>query len=180
MSPFVFHSVQTLVPTPLGAIFRNVSFLPTAPANSDVTCATSFCPYPPFLPPVLDHCPFPARYPFLRSIHLWPLLHCLHCEFRCFPYPSSNVSSPSVPAAMPISIGALVSIFFTLDVECVVTLTMMLLSSAMSSSSYGNVVQQTLGQQLLHCWNTSSSRTFLNLPSYLFVSLMTFLRMSPD
>ena len=48
-----------------------------------------------------------------------------------FPYLPSNASSPSVPAAMPITIGALVSIFFTLDTENVVTLSMKMFSSAM-------------------------------------------------
>ena len=69
-----------------------------------------------------------------------------------FPYPSATASSPSVSATMPIFFGALVSIFFALDTECVVTLSMMF-SSAMNKSSCDivvqrkSIVQQTLGHQ---------------------------------
>ena len=79
------------------------------------------CPFPPFLPLVLDHCLFPARFAvFLKlaavdvflcaqvgTLSSIPstfgsclLVHCPHYEFRGFS--SSNVSSTSVPAAMPI------------------------------------------------------------------------------
>ena len=61
---------------------------------------------------------------------------------------------------------------------------MMMFSSAMSSSSYGNVVPRNRQSSTLSGINLytatvfSSFRSFQNLPSYLFVSLMKILRMS--
>ena len=76
-----FHSVQTPVPPPLGAICRTVS------------------------------CQQILMSPF--ATFLLPF-----SSFHASPYPSSI-------AAMPVSIGALVSIFFTWGAECVVTLSVM-------------------------------------------------------
>ena len=111
-----------------------------------------------------------------------PLLTACTASSDVFPYRSSNASSPSVP----ISIGALVSICFTLDTECVVTLSMMMISSAMSNSSFMAMwcrgvdsSANSRASTLLICKESSLRLGYSqNLPSYLFVSLMKFPRMS--
>ena len=173
-----FYSVQTPVPTPLDA-------------NSGVTFATFLLPLSPFIAsglgplslnstshafsplPLLKYCctlqlgPFPPLHPPLPPVHLNTACT---ASSDALPYPSSNVSSPPVPAAMPICIGALVSIFFTVDAECVVTLSMMTFSSAMSKSSFGNwshridssANSQALSFSLLECFlRLGLSQTFL-------------------
>ena len=115
-----FCSVQTPVPTPLDAICRNVSCFPTAPASSGVTFATFLLPFFSLLASSLGPLSLsstvrsfftfaaassisvhPNWDPLLRSIHLWPHVP-LHtagtASSDVIPDPSSNVSSPSVPA----------------------------------------------------------------------------------
>ena len=88
-----------------------------------------------------------------------------------------NTSSPSVPAAIPISIGALVSVSFALAAECVVTLSVMMFSSARSCSSHDqcgateSIVQQTRGHQPLHCQSLLFVSNFPR-PSFVLVRLM--------
>ena len=96
MSPCVFfHSVQIPVRTALETSRRCVSTFPTAPATSGVTLAT-------FLLPFSSHCPFPALFHLCRCRIL--LYTACTASSGVFPHPSSNVSSASAPAAMPISI----------------------------------------------------------------------------
>ena len=146
----------------LDAFCRNVSCIPTAPANSGV-CHLCHLSLAPFLLSCLRSwtSPFPARFtpcsplpllkcfstlqlgpfpPFHSPLAPIPLYTACSKNSHVFQYHSSNGSSPSVPAAMSISIGALVSIFFSLDTERVVTLSMTMFSTAMINSSYGNVV----------------------------------------
>ena len=95
--------------TLLDEICRNVSSFHTDAANCGVTFANFSCPLPPFLPPVLDHCLFPARFapsssplpllkyfctrqlgpfpPFRPPLPPVPLYTALHCKFRYFSVP---------------------------------------------------------------------------------------------
>ena len=80
----------------------------------------------------------------------------LHCKVRCIPYQSSNVSSPSVPAAMPITIGALVSFFHLGSRTCRDLVYGDVLQRdgqffVWQRGAMKSVVQQTLKHQLFHC-----------------------------
>ena len=51
------------------------------------------CPFPPFFPPILDHCPFPARFaPFSP----FPLLKCF-CTLQLGPFPPLHQPVAPVP-----------------------------------------------------------------------------------
>ena len=128
----------------------------TAPADSGVTFATFLLPFSSILAsslgplslcqhrfasvspsPLLKYfCtlqlgPFPPFHPPSGSCSL---VHCLHCKFRCYlsallrMFPRHRFLRP---CRSPI--GVLVSIFFTFVAERVVTLSMMMFSSAMSN-----------------------------------------------
>ena len=75
---------------------------------------------------------------------------------------------------MPISIGALVSIFFTLGVERVVTLSMMMFSEQFFVWQCGateSIVLRTLGHQLFHCLSLFFVSDFPE-PSFVLVRLV--------
>ena len=75
---------------------------------------------------------------------------------------------------MPISIGALVSIFFTFDAECVVTLSMKVFSSAMSNSSrWCHEIDSSANSQasIFHCQNLLFISSFPK-PSFVLVRLV--------
>ena len=193
MSPSSSSSVKTLVPTPLGAIGRNVYCFPTAPANSDVTFATFLLSFfllsclrswttVPSQHDALLFSPFPLLRYFCSTLQLgaFPPLHppLAHVPLYTACTASSDVFPyPSVPAAMPISIGALVSKVFTFDAEFVVTLSLTMFSnmamwchgidsSANSQASFfllpRSCLRLKLSQTLLrtfssHCLRTSSN-----------------------
>ena len=77
---------------------------------------------------------------------------------------------------MPISIGALVSVFFTLGAECVVTLSMIMFSNAMrtlrmAAWCHGIDSSANLKHQLFHCQSLFFVSNFAK-PSFVPVCLV--------
>ena len=99
-------ALRLLFQLPFDSICHNLSCFPTAPANSVGHSLPPFsCFFHLFLPPVLGHCPFPARFPLFFTyaaveVFLYTptgtlsavpstfascsLVHCLHCKFSGF------------------------------------------------------------------------------------------------
>ena len=137
-----------------------MSCFPTTPANSGFTFATFLLPCSSFLatglgpPPVLDQCPFPARFapfsplPLLKyfctlQLGLCLLFPCTLLALRAqmFFYVPFFECFLAIGACDHADLHWCTRINFpTFDAERVVTLSMMMLSSAMSNFSHGNVV----------------------------------------